>query len=127
MESEGTFLVIFAIIVVVGGGLILRAEAAKRRRAAEEQARQEEERRLRWARLVKRFGEENARRITAGEVWQGQTAEMLVEALGQPLDIEERVLKKKTKHVYKYRRIAANRYALKVDLEDGVVVGWDQK
>lgn len=81
----------------------------------------------RLAALTARFGAAVAERIMAGEVWQGQTEEQLQEALGAPAAVNERVLKTKTKHVWKYHAIAANRYALHVMLEDGVVVGWEDK
>lgn len=76
--------------------------------------------------LSSRFGPEAAEAILAQRLWQGATAEMVVESLGQPLDIKERVLKSKTKHTYCYRQTAKNRYALKVHLENGLVVGWDE-
>jgi len=59
--------------------------------------------------------------------WQGQTAEQLRDSLGEPLDIDQRVLKTKVKEVWKYEQTGKNRYALKITLDDGVVVSWDQK
>ncbi|MEE9332139.1 MAG: hypothetical protein V3U89_07910 [Methylophilaceae bacterium] len=59
--------------------------------------------------------------------WQGQTAEQLRDSLGEPLDIDQKVLKTKVKEVWKYEQAGKNRYALKITLDDGVVVGWDQK
>jgi len=59
--------------------------------------------------------------------WQGQTAEQLRDSLGEPLDIDQKVLKTKTKEIWKYQQTGKNRYALKITLDDGVVVSWDQK
>lgn len=59
--------------------------------------------------------------------WQGQTAEQLRDSLGEPLDIDQKVLKTKVKEVWKYQQTSKNRYALKITLDDGVVVSWDQK
>jgi len=59
--------------------------------------------------------------------WQGQTAEQLMDSLGEPLDIDQRVLKTKVKEVWKYEQTGKNRYALKITLDDEVVVSWDQK
>lgn len=59
--------------------------------------------------------------------WQGQTADQLRDSLGEPLDIDQKVLKTKTKEIWKYQQTGKNRYALKITLENGVVVGWDQK
>lgn len=118
-----------------------RIEVEQRQQATDWQYRQEQERlrlerewqaqqdavRVRQESLVARFGPENAAKIAAGGFWVGQTSEMLIEALGRPADVEERVLKTKRKHVYKYQPTGANRYALRITLDDGIVVGWDQK
>jgi hypothetical protein len=77
--------------------------------------------------LVTRLGDDVAVLIMRGQFWQGQTAEMLIEARGRPHDIDERVLKKATRHVFKYKPTGRNRYALRITLEDGEVVGWDDK
>lgn len=77
--------------------------------------------------LVARFGQHNADRIMRGQFWQGQTQEMLIEALGHPSDVDVRVMKTKTRSVYKYVWNGANRYGLRITLEDGVVVGWEDK
>ncbi len=97
------------------------ADAARRAaaQAAAEQARRDD--------LVARFGPESADRIVRREIWQGMSAEMLTKSRGTPSDIDEKVLKTKTKHVYKYTPNGANRYALRVTLDNGVVVGWDDK
>jgi hypothetical protein len=98
------------------------AEHAARMRAqrlAEIAARREQ--------LTKRFGAEVGERILNGDIWQGATVEMLVEARGKPEEIDERVMAKKTKHVYKYGQLGKNRYRLRVTLENGVVVGWEEK
>jgi uncharacterized membrane protein len=76
-------------------------------------------------RLVQRFGEDAAAKIEAKELWVGATKEMVIEALGQPEDISEKVLKKKTKAVFKYYRRGRG-YGLKVNFEDDEVVGWEK-
>lgn len=65
--------------------------------------------------------------IMSKSFWQGQTEEQLIDSLGKPLDIDQKVLKTKTKETWKYDQTAKNRYDLKVILENGLVVGWDQK
>src|SRR5262245_9713381 len=94
----------------------------RKRRAAEQAEIEEHQRRVwfaqqqqqaaqaRFANLVARFGDENARRIVAGEIWQGQTGEMLIEARGRPVDTDEKVMKTKTKATFKYDQRGANRY-----------------
>lgn len=79
-------------------------------------------------RLMKKYNDEGlVDRLMAGEFWQGQTTRQLRDSLGDPLDVDEKVLKSKTKHTWKYQSIGKNRYALKIFIEDGEVVGWDQK
>ena len=86
-----------------------------------------EVRRKRWEYLYQRFGPEIGARILDGALWQGQTQEMLVESIGSPVEVATEVLKSRTRHVLKYKQTGHGRFALKITLEDGVVVGWDQK
>ncbi len=60
-------------------------------------------------------------------LWQGQTAEQVIDAIGEPKDIDERVLKTKTKQTWKYFPSGRRRYGLRITLDDGIVVGWDKK
>ena len=61
-----------------------------------------------------------------GVLWQGETAEQLRESLGTPPDTDQKVLKTKTKEIWKYRPTKRNRFGLKVTLDDGIVTGWEQ-
>jgi uncharacterized membrane protein len=65
--------------------------------------------------------------IMAGTMWQGQSEEQLTETLGRPEDIDSRIMKTKHREVWKYHPAGKNRYRLRVTLENGTVVGWDQK
>ena len=65
--------------------------------------------------------------IMSKRIWEGMTEAQLIEAWGKPAEIDERVLKTKTAHVYKYNRSGKASFRDKVKLDDGVVVGWDQK
>lgn len=110
------------------------AAAQQAQAAAEEEAqrlaRREEEKQRRIARLqdlAARFGLDDAHRIIRREIWKGQSAAALLEARGKPMDVDERVMKNKTRHVYKYNPTGVNRFALRVTLEDDVVVGWEDK
>lgn len=77
--------------------------------------------------LIERYGDpEIARCIMRGVIWQGETAEQLIESLGRPADTDQKVLKTKTKEIWKYRPTARNRFGLKVTLDDGVVTGWEK-
>ncbi len=78
--------------------------------------------------LTAKYGDpEVARRIMQRVVWQGETQEQLRESFGAPADIDQKVLKTKSKQVWKYRPTGKNRFGLKVTLEDGVVEAWDMK
>jgi hypothetical protein len=77
--------------------------------------------------LIERYGDpEIARQIMKCVLWKGETQEQLLESLGRPADIDQKVLKTKTKEVWKYRPTARNRFGLKVTLDDGIVTGWEQ-
>jgi hypothetical protein len=71
--------------------------------------------------------EEVAQRVFSGFFWQGQTAEQLRDALGDPADIDSKLLKTKKKEVWKYGHRGGTRYDLRITLDDDRVVGWDQK
>ena len=59
--------------------------------------------------------------------WQGQTSEQLLDSLGSPKDIDEKVLKTKKKEIWKYQHQGGNRFGLRITLDNDIVVGWDQK
>ncbi|ANE54517.1 MULTISPECIES: hypothetical protein [Methylomonas] len=61
------------------------------------------------------------------EFWKGQSSEQLEDSLGSPRAIDKQVLKTKTKEVWKYHKVGKGQYALKITLEQGLVVAWDMK
>lgn len=65
--------------------------------------------------------------ILRGGVWVGQSADQLRDSLGRPVDVDQKVLKTKIKETWKYNQTGKNRFALRVTLEQGRVVGWDDK
>ena len=78
--------------------------------------------------LTEKYGDtEVADRIMKGMYWRDQTAEQLRESLGKPEDTDQTVLKTKVKEVWKYKPTGKNRYGLKITLDDGVVVGWEER
>ena len=84
--------------------------------------------RQRRKQLTEKYGDpEIARRIMKRVLWQGETQEQLLESLGTPSDTDQKVLKTKSKEVWKYRPVGKNRFGLKVTLDDGIVVAWDSK
>ena len=78
--------------------------------------------------LMQKYNDEAlVKDIEQGYYWQGQTADQLRDAHGDPEDIDEKVLKTKIKSVWKYNHLGGNRYGLRINLDDAVVTGWDQK
>jgi len=78
--------------------------------------------------LMEKYNDaETVKKILEKCFWQGQTSEQLLDSLGRPYDIGRKVMKSKTKEVWKYNRLSTNRYGLRITLEDDIVVGWDKK
>lgn len=74
--------------------------------------------------LGKYQDEQIVRRVFQQEIWQGETAEMVRDSLGVPVEVDEEVLKTKTKEIWKYKPIGRGQYSFRVILEQGKVVGW---
>lgn len=66
-------------------------------------------------------------KIFKGYFWQGQNESELIDSLGKPEAIDRKVLKTKTKEIWKYNPQGANRYGLRITVENGKVIGWDKK
>lgn len=78
--------------------------------------------------LIRKYGNfEIANKIMEGEFWQGQTQEQLIDSLGEPIEVDQKVTKRKTIEVWKYEQTGRGRFALRIRLENGIVVGWDDK
>lgn len=86
------------------------------------------QKKLKRDRLMDKYGDEAlVDKLMHGMFWQGQPKGQLLDSLGKPLDIDQKVFKTKTKEIWKYNETGKNRYALKITLENGEVVGWDIK
>ena len=68
-----------------------------------------------------------AERIISKTIWVGETAEQLVDSFGRPVAVDDHVLKTKRKETWKYYQTGQNRFALRITVENGIVVGWDKK
>jgi hypothetical protein len=66
-------------------------------------------------------------RILNREFWTGQSEDQLQDSLGQAHAIDKQVLKTKRKETWKYHEIKKGQFQLKIVLENGKVVAWDQK
>lgn len=104
-------IIIFIILAVVAWVVISNYMTQKRREA-----------------LLAKYGDkEIVDMIMKRMFWQGQTPAQLQDSLGNPIDIDRKILKTKTKEIWKYNQTGKGRFALRITLEDGVVVGWDKK
>ena len=84
--------------------------------------------RVRRSLLMKKFGDRlMVDTIMEGRIARGMTLEMVLAVWGEPADLDETVLKTKTKHEMKYDQKGKNRFGTRVYLENGVVVGWETK
>ncbi len=108
--------VVAGILVLVAAAVLMFAAFALAKRS-------------RYSRLLQKYGgdEKLVDALISKTIWQGMTEAQLLDSWGKPAAIEEKVMKTKIKQVFKYRPTAANRYRDKVTLEDGLIVGWDQK
>lgn len=84
-------------------------------------------RRRRKALLSKYGDEELVADLMRGAIRMGMTSEHVLDAWGKPAAIDEKTYKSKTVLTYKYGHVRANQFRSRVKLENGVVVGWEQK
>jgi hypothetical protein len=66
-------------------------------------------------------------RILQRSYWEGQTSEQLTDSLGTPVSVDTKIVKTRTREVWKYNHRGANRYGLRVTVDNGSVTGWDHK
>jgi len=100
-----------AIVLIVGTVLIKRIQTKKR-----------------IAYLLQKYGDEViVQRIMQHSFWQGQTAPQLLDSIGNPLGVDKKVMASRNREVWKYNSRGRNRYALRITLDNGVVISWDQK
>jgi hypothetical protein len=69
--------------------------------------------------------EQIVQRIMRRSYWNGQSAEQLLDSLGQPSGVNRQLMKTKQREVWKYSPVGKNRYKLRITLDQGQVVGWD--
>ncbi|MBO9558733.1 MAG: hypothetical protein J7515_09120 [Caulobacter sp.] len=85
-------------------------------------------RHARWNALMAKYGApEVVRAILRHDVWQGMTQEQLIDSRGRPAAVDERVYKTKTTRVFKYDQDGRKRFATRITVENGAVVGWNQR
>lgn len=106
---------------------IIQNRSLRRQNALQDEEREIQYQKRKTSLLMKYSDSQIVEKILNKGFWQGQTSEQLLDSLGFPVDKEEKVLKTKTKEIWKYHPRGTNRYALRVTLENGRVVGWEQK
>lgn len=77
--------------------------------------------------LRDKYSEDVVKRILAGQIWQGQTEDQLVDTLGRPLEVDRKILKTTRREIWKYKQTSAQRFGLRITVENGYVMGWDHK
>jgi len=79
--------------------------------------------------LIQKYGNpELVERIMRRAYWQGQTAGQLHDSLGAPRTREEELLETMTREVWRYAPLDEARcYAVRITLENGLVVRWDTR
>ncbi len=76
--------------------------------------------------LLKKYGDINiVEKIMKKMVWQGQLECELIDSIGRPACIDEKVYKSEIKKTYKYKKSGKRIFLLRVNVENGMVVGWD--
>jgi hypothetical protein len=111
-EALGWNVIFVGIIVVIIFSVLVKIMSKKARRA----------------KLMEKYNNDQlVDAIMRQSFWIGQTKEQLVDSLGNPQDIDEKVLKTKTKEIWKYNHSGGNRYGLRITIENGEVIGWDKK
>jgi hypothetical protein len=113
------FPIIALIVIVVIGIVLVTAYTNKKRR--------EDLERRRAVLLAKYQDPQIVDMIMRRMFWQGQSQEQLLDSLGRPADIDQKVMKTKVREIWKYNQMGTNRFGLRITIENSVVVGWDQK
>lgn len=129
--------ILLTIVCVAIGGFIVLLIAQKMERIAERKKitadNQAAVQKLQTDReahdlLVKeRYEPEIAAKILSHQLWQGMTAEQLMDSAGTPEAVDKYVTKRTRKEIWKYDQQTATRFGTRVTLEDGIVTGWFQR
>lgn len=79
-------------------------------------------------RLMAKYGDARiVEDIMNAKVWQGMSEEQLIDSWGPPAAKDHKIFKTKTSETFKYNMTGKNRFRERVKLENGFVVGWEQK
>lgn len=112
VKAVGTVFPVVVVVLLIAGAIWFRH--AQRQKRIEY--------------LLDKYGDQSiVQGIMNRKFWQGQTAEQLKDSIGSPLSIDNKVMATRKRQVWKYRQTGRNRYALRITLDNDIVIGWDQK
>ena len=77
--------------------------------------------------LIKYNDETVVERIMNKTIWEGMSQAQLVDSWGLPTAKDQKIYKTKTAETFKYNRTGKRRFAKRVIVENGIVVGWNLK
>lgn len=98
-------------------------------RASHLEALRREQLSIRTGYLLEKHGQDGAlvARLERKELWVGETAEQVRDALGEPEGVDVKPLKTRRREVWKYGRTGRNRYSTRITLDNGTVVRWQKR
>lgn len=107
---------VLAVVIVL---VLISRQKARRRRLAYEA----------WVDgLRAKYKKESiVQRIVNSEIWDRQTEAQLIDSRGEPVARDEKVLKTKRREIWKYEELREGQFALRITVDNGKVVGWEQK
>jgi hypothetical protein len=78
--------------------------------------------------LLRKYGDKDlVEKIMKQLVWQGMSEDQLIDSWGAPVARDRKIYKTKVSETFKYNQKGRNRFGSRVWVENGIVVGWEQK
>lgn len=119
---------VLGVFLLLGYLVVFTSWRRKQRHQTQEQARNQLVQSQRENLLSKYLGDiETVEKIMSRSVWEGQTEDELIDSLGEPIEVDQKILKTKSKEIWKYKKTGKGRFGLRVTLENNRVVGWEIK
>jgi uncharacterized protein YecT (DUF1311 family) len=119
-EQLDAFALVLVVVAIIITGIITLIWYSRKSEREKLIARREH--------LIAKYGDPGiADKIMQHLIWQGMSEEQLIDSWGNPADKAQRVYKTRVTETFKYNRTGRNRFGNRVVVENGVVVGWDQK
>ena len=78
--------------------------------------------------LLRKYGDKDVvEKIMNQLVWQGMSEDQLIDSWGAPVARDRKLYKTKVSETFKYNQKSRSRFGSRVWVENGIVVGWEQK